>query len=253
MKLTRILYTVVIAVLFSSSAIAATTTQTQFNAKQVQAIQQIAHDYLVKNPQVLIEASQTLQKQQYEKATKASEAAVAKNAKQLFDSTGKPVVGNKNGSIVMVEFFDYQCPHCIDMAPLLGKIIKANPNLKVIFAELPIFGAASKYAAEAALASMQQGKYYAFHNALFNAGSRLTNAKTLKIAKSVGLNINKLKKDMKSKAIAAQIKSNFNLAKEIKLIGTPTFAIGNLKANKFSFVPGQTNQQGLQQAIDKVK
>ncbi len=252
MKFNRILYSAIIAIFMCSSAIAATT-QTQFNNNQVQAIQQIVHDYLVTNPQVLIEASQTLQKQQMQKAQQLSEAAVAQNAKQLFDSTGKPVAGNKNGSIVMVEFFDYQCPHCIDMDPLVDTLIKSNPNLKVIYAELPIFGNASKYAAEAALASMKQGKYDAFHKALFNAGSRLTNAKILKIAKSVGLNVDKLKQDMKDPAIDAQLKTNFELAKQIKLIGTPTFAIANLKANKFSFVPGQTNQQGLQQAIDKVK
>lgn len=253
MKLTRILYTAVIAVFFCTSAIAANTTQTQFNAKQVQAIQQVVHDYLIKNPQILVQVSQVLQKQQFEKNQKASEAAIAQNAKQLFDSTGKPVAGNKHGNIVMIEFSDYQCPHCIDMAPEVAKLIKANPNLKVIFAELPIFGAVSKYAAEAALASMQQDKYYAFHNALFKAGSPLTKAKVIKIAKSVGLNISKLKRDMKSKTIAQQFKSNFDLAKAIKLIGTPTFAIGNLKANKFSFVPGQVSPKDLQEAIDKVK
>ncbi len=252
MKFNRIFYSAIIAIFMCSGAFAATT-QTQFNKNQVQAIQQIVHDYLVTNPQVLIEASQTLQKQQMQKSQQFSEAAIAQNAKQIFDATGKPVAGNKNGSIVMVEFFDYQCPHCIDMDPLVDTLIKSNPNLKVIYAELPIFGAASKYASEAALASMKQGKYAAFHKALFNAGSQLTNAKILEIAKSVGLNVAQLKKDMQDPAIDAQIKANFELAKAIKLIGTPTFAIGNLKANKFSFVPGQTNQQGLQAAIDKVK
>lgn len=254
MKLSRILYVVVFAGLFAGvNALADNVPQTQFNDAQVQAIQQIMHDYLVNQPQVLIDASQSLQKQEMAKAQKDSEAAIAANATQIFNSKGKPVAGNANGNIVMVEFFDYQCPHCQAMAATITQVIKANPNLKVIFAEFPIFGDNSKFAAKAAIASMQQGKYLAFHNALLKASAPLTRRKVLQIAKATGLNIVKLQQDMKSKTIDTQIKANFDLAGKIKIMGTPAFAIGNLQNQKISYVPGQANQQDLQAAIDKVK
>lgn len=252
MKLNRILYAVV-AIAFFCCGNTMAATQTQFNDQQVQAIQQIVHDYIVKNPQVLIEASQTLQKQQMEQMQKAAESAIKANAKQLFNAKGKPVAGNKDGKIVMIEFFDYQCPHCKDMASAVEGLIKANPDLKVIFAEFPIFGAVSKYAADAAIASVNQGKYYPFHNALLATEDRLTNKKVIEIAKSVGINVAKLRGDMKAKAITNQIKDNFDLAGKIKLMGTPAFAIINLNNQKVSFVPGQTDQKGLQDAVNQVK
>lgn len=227
----------------------------QFNKDQVNQIQQIVHDYLIKNPEILVEVSNALQQKQLTAITSRVESTVPKYADQLFQANYRPTAGNPKGNIKMVEFFDYQCPHCKIMAPLIDQLIKANNDLKVIFIEWPIFGPNSNYAAQAALASMEQGKYYAFHNALLNKGYPLDKQTVLKIAKKVGINTRKLQKDMKDKAIDQQLKTNFELAKQtgIAQIGTPAFIIGNVDKNQFRFVPGQVDQAALQKAIDQVK
>jgi protein-disulfide isomerase len=227
----------------------------QFSSGQVKQIQQIVHDYLVNNPEVLVEASNALQQKQLTTVTNQVEASVTKNADQIFQVNGRPVVGNPKGNITMVEFFDYQCPHCKVMVPIVAQLIKANANLRVILIEWPIFGPSSKYASEAALASLKQNKYHDFHNALLNKGYPLDNKTVLKLAKSVGINIRKLQSDMKDKAIDQQITANFELANDTGIvhIGTPAFIIGNVDKNKFRFVPGQVDQADLQKAIDQVK
>lgn len=248
------LYGILIAFVLSINPIANAKTN-QFNSGQVKQIQQIVHDYLVNNPEVLVEASNALQQKQLIAVTNKVEGAVTKNADQIFQVNGRPVIGNPKGNITMVEFFDYQCPHCKVMVPIVDQLIKANANLKVIFIEWPIFGPNSKYAAEAALASLKQNKYHDFHNALLNKGYPLDNQTVLKIAKSIGINTWKLQRDMKDKAIDQQIIANFELAKNTGIIqiGTPAFIIGNVDKNKFRFVPGQVEQADLQKAIDQVK
>ena len=248
------LYVILMAfVLFISPIVNAK--PSQFSSGQVKQIQQIVHDYLVNNPEVLVEASNALQQKQLTAVTDQVEASVTKYAGQIFQVNGRPVAGNPKGNITMVEFFDYQCPHCKVMLPIVDQLIKINANLKVIFIEWPIFGPNSKYAAEAALASLKQDKYHDFHQALLNKGYPLDKNTVLKIAKTVGINTWKLQKDMQDKTIDQQITANLALAKDTGIIhiGTPAFIIGNTDKNKFRFVPGQVSQAALQQAIDQVK
>jgi protein-disulfide isomerase len=225
-----------------------------FSSDQVQQIQQIVHEYLINNPEVLVEVSNALQQKQLTAVTNQVETSIPKYADQIFQPNNRPVVGNPKGNITMVEFFDYQCPHCKVMAPIIDSLINANPNLKVIFIEWPIFPN-SKYAAEAALASLKQGKYHDFHNALLNKGYPLDKKTVLKIAKSVGINTRKLQRAMKNTAIDQHLQANFGLAKHLGLIhiGTPAFIIGNVDKKQFRFVPGQVDQATLQKAIDQVK
>jgi protein-disulfide isomerase len=238
------------AALFGSVAFAG---QAQFNPAQTQAIQQIVHDYLVKNPQVLVEASGALQQQQQVDATKQIKSAIPKNINALLNDKGKPVVGNVNGNIVMVEFFDFQCPHCKIMAGILDKMITANPDMKVIFMEWPFFDNNSTFASQAALASSKQNKYYALHVALLNKGYPLTKDDTLKTAKAIGLDVQKLQNDMKDKGIDQQIDDNAKLAQNLKLVGAPSIIIINSKTKKFQFFDGQADQKTVQKAIDAVK
>jgi protein-disulfide isomerase len=227
----------------------------KFSSGQVQQIQQIMHDYLINNPEVLVEVSNALQQKQLTAVTNRIETSIPKYADQIFQANNRPAAGNPKGNITMVEFFDYQCPHCKAMLPIIHALIKANLNLKIIFVEWPIFGVNSRYAAEAALASLKQGKYHDFHNALLNKGYSLDKQAVLKIAKSVGINTWKLKRDMRDKAIDQQLQANFALAKATGIIqvGTPVFIIGNVDKHQFRFVPGQVDQATLQKAIDQVK
>lgn len=220
-------------------------------------IEEVVHQYLLRKPEVLVEAMQILQRKQYEQAentVKETQKTAGRFAKSLFQQTTDPVAGNPNGSITVVEFFDYQCPHCVDMAPVMADIIKANPDVRIVFKDFPIRGPVSEMAARAALAAQKQGKYYEFSHALLTATQPLTEDSIYTIAKNLGLNVDQLKKDMNDNSVNNQLKANVKLAQDLKLFGTPAFFIGKTDTKEngnINYVPGQLNKSQLQTLIDK--
>ena len=230
-----------------------TTTSTNFSPTQVKDIQKIVRDYLISNPDVLVEASQALRKQQATLAQKNAMAAIEKDKQQLFEDPKTPTAGNLNGSVYIVEFFDYQCGHCKTMSSIVQNVVKNNKNVKMIFKELPIFGGASRLAAEMALASVAQGKYYQFHDALFQAAGPLTPTLIDTVAKRVGLDVSKLKKAASAPWVKQQLRANFRLAQALRLVGTPAFIISNKQMTKFRFIPGATSQSDLKQQVSAVE
>ena len=136
---------------------------------------------------------------------------------------------------------------------LCSKLIHINPNLKVIFKELPILGEGSAIAAKAALAANMQGKYVPFHDALLAENGPLNEAKIMEIAKKVGLNLDQLKKDMNNPAIMQQITANNELARALDLAGTPAFILTNSAENRFEFIPGETSEENLQNKLNQLK
>ncbi len=237
---------------------------TSFTPEQTKAIQTIVHDYLVNQPQVLIEASEALQKQEMAKAEQNAQSAIQTNATQLFADPMSPVAGNPNGSVTIVEFFDYQCPHCKDMTAIIEQLISSDKNVRVVFKELPIFGANSRFASTAALAvsKINPKAYLKFHNALMAASNPLNQDKVLKIAKDSGIDVNALKKAMDDKAINDQIEENFKLAQKMGIMGTPSFVIAKwnvgktdnqLNSDNTSFIPGATTLDKLKETIGKLK
>lgn len=167
-----------------------------------------------------------------------------------------PVVGNPNGAVTVVEFFDYQCSHCSSMAPVMSAVIKANPNVRFVFKDFPIRGPMSEYAARAALAANMQGKYYQMNHALLTTNEPLSKATILSIAKANGLNTKKLEKDMYSRTVTDQLKGTYQLAEELKLSGTPAFFIGKTNSQSFSsinYVLGEMSKRDLQKAIDQAQ
>jgi protein-disulfide isomerase len=233
-----------------AAVVETTPAASNFSPDQVKQIQQIVHDYLISNPQVLVEASQALQKQNEQQEQQFAQTAIQQNVQTLFNDPASPVAGNVNGTVTLVEFFDYQCGHCKEMNSIVEKAVKDNANLRLVFKELPIFGDDSQFAAKAALASVKQGKYLAYHNALLAADNPLNKDKVFAVAKSVGLNVVQLKKDMDSPAIQAQLRANFKLAQALRLIGTPTFVVGNKALNQFRYIPGATSAENLQGMIN---
>lgn len=236
-------------------SLAATTNTNNISPAERAKIEEVVHDYLLKKPEVLVEALQILQKKQYDQAeqtVKQTQQTVGTFAKDLFHQSNDPIAGNVNGKVTIVEFFDYQCPHCIDMAPVIAAIIKANPDVRVVFKEFPIRGPMSEFAARAALAANLQGKYMQFSHALLTANQPLTQELVYDIAQKQGLDVEKLKKDMTNKDIDNQLKETNKLAQNLKLFGTPAFFIGKTNDNvKIDYVPGQMDQKQLQNSIDK--
>jgi len=228
-----------------------------FSKQQESDIKKIVHDYLVNNPEVLLEASKSLQQRQQAMMKKEAQGAIAENAKELFNA-GSPVAGNAKGDVTLVEFFDYQCVHCKHMAPILKELVEKNKNLRVVYKDFPIFGKGSDFAARAALAAAMQGKYMELHNALIEKKQRLSPSIILKAADSVGINTTKLKADMKSDKVTGMVKDTMQLAEKLRLMGTPAFVVastpnGQYKAGgKTFFLPGAASLDALQGVIKEV-
>jgi len=243
----------------TASSFAANTTSSDISPAERAKIETVVHEYLIKNPQVLVEVMQILQRKQVDQAeqtVKQTQQIAASFANALFHQTNDPIVGNPNGKVTVVEFFDYQCPHCVEMAPIMGAIIKANPDVKVVYKEFPIRGPLSEFAARAALAANMQGKYDAFSHALLNSNAPLTEDSIMAMAKASGLDVDKLKKDMDSPAVKKQLKDNIKLAQDLKLFGTPALFVGKTSAigkDPISYLPGRMEQNQLQDSINKVK
>jgi protein-disulfide isomerase len=230
-----------------------------FTPAQIKEIQTILHDYLVDQPEVLMEASQRLQQRQQALMQAQAKSAIQKSGAALA-SGNLTVAGNPKGDVTLVEFFDYQCGHCVSMSPIIHELIKANSNLRVVFKEFPIFGKESEQAARGAIVAAMQGKYMKFQNKLFKVGKRIDEATITEVAKKVGLNMATFKTDMESQAVTDVLDSNHKLAEAIHLMGTPAFIIlsthqGHYQADSGPdpiFIPGEASQKTLQDGINRL-
>ncbi len=242
--------------LVSHAVLAEDSAASTMNDAQKKEVEKVVHDYLVNNPEVLLEASQALQQKQQQNMQQQAQSAIQDHADDLFQ--GKlTTVGNPKGHVTVVEFFDYQCIHCKKMAPVMDTVVKKDSDLRVIYKEFPIFGKSSETASRAALAAGMQGKYQKMHEALLSTEKHLTDKIVMDIAKSVGLDMHKLKKDMDGKEVSAILDSNRQLAEQLHLMGTPAFIVASTPDGKFkkgtepSFVPGAASEESLQEMIKK--
>ena len=259
MKMGRLLASVVVT---GAAALSAMAYAADMNTAQKQQIQAVVRDYIMSNPQVLVESLQGYQQKQMSQARdmmQKTQDSSPRFADALFHQANDPTVGSANAKITVVEFFDYQCPHCVDMTQVMDDLVASNPNVRVVFKEFPIRGPMSEYAAKAALAAKEQGKYFEFHKALMGSKQQpLTEDLILGFAKSTGLDIDKWKAAMNSPAVQQQLKANYKLAQELKLLGTPAIFIAKSNVSKASpataivFIPGQVDKAQMNQLIQKI-
>ena len=138
-----------------------------------------------------------------------------------------PVLGNPKGDITLTEFFDYNCPHCKKMVPTVQRLIASDPNLRVVFREWPVFGEGSEFAARAALASLDQGKYWQMHAGLMGMRDRAAEPSVMRVVRQLGLDEPKLRAAMQSDRVSEHIANSFLLADHMSLMGTPTMIAGD--------------------------
>jgi len=195
-----------------------------FSADQKQAIERIVRDYLVNNPEVLLEVGRELEKRQAEMQVAEHKRIIVENKDKIFASPADFVMGNPNGDITVVEFFDYNCPWCKRAVGELTKLIESDSNVKVVLKEFPIFGENSTFTAKVAMASRVQGKYLDFHMALMKE-RQVTKDNVFQIAEKVGLDVDKLKADMDKPEFDAAIKQNSAIAQALGIEGTPGYVV----------------------------
>ncbi len=217
--------------------------QTNFSAAQRAELQQMVHDYILENPDVVMEALTRLQARQEQAEEQQQRQQVASSAAQLFRSTDSPIMGNPNGDVTLVEFFDYQCGYCKRVLETVFQLTSSDPNLRVVFKEFPILGPASVVAARAALASREQGRYVEYHNALMAYRGALTEDSIFAVAGQIGLDVDRLRRDMESPAVSREINANMELARTLGIRGTPAFVIGD------RVIPGAVSIDVLRQLV----
>ena len=187
-------------------------------------VEQIIQDYLMANPEILREALVELEK-------KEDRAALASVSDALFKDPRDVSIGPKNAKVTVVEFFDYNCGFCKTSSDWLKGVMEKHPkDVRIVFKELPILDGrtkTSRNAAKAALAAARQGKYTTIHFSLM-AERSLTEDRVFQIAEKAGLDIEKLKKDMKDPELDRQLQDGLLLANRIpSLTGTPFFVIND--------------------------
>ncbi len=192
-----------------------------------EAFEQRVRDYILNHPEVVVEAFTLWQAQQKAQKQGQIKATIAEHQAAIFEDPDSPVGGNPKGDVTIVEFFDYNCPYCKKVAPVMAALEEADSQLRFVYKEFPILGPASDFAARAALAAREQGKYLELHHALMTSNTRLTETKVLELAREAGLNIDALQADMQNEAIEAQFARNRQLARALNLTGTPGFVIGS--------------------------
>jgi protein-disulfide isomerase len=212
-------------------------------------LEEAIHRYLVEHPEVLIEAMGVLQEREKIAEEEQRRQGMAMNRDLLENDPTSPVVGNPEGDVTMVEFFDYQCPYCKRVLPTVEQLIEEDDDLRVVYKEYPILGPVSVVAARVALASVKQDpdRYYELHNALMSEPGRLTESAIMGIAEGLGFDMERLKADMEAPDISQMIDRNIALARSLGINGTPSFVIGE------EMVPGAAHIRQLKQLIEKAR
>jgi protein-disulfide isomerase len=219
-----------------------------FTDAQRAEIKAIIKDYLTKeNPEVLVQAGQELQHREQTTAEAKSTEAVSKDKDKIFNDPNTPVGGNPKGDVTVVEFFDYQCGYCKMTEEAVEKLLAEDKKVKLVFKNFPILGAMSKEAAKASFASIRQDKFLKFHEALMNKKDHITQDLLAQTAKDVGMDVDKMKKDMADPAIDKLVQDSIALGGEVGARGTPFFIVGE---HVFS---GALQYDELKKAVDATR
>jgi protein-disulfide isomerase len=158
---------------------------------------------------------------------KRAEKAVAAHAEQIYRSSSDPILGNPQGDVSVVAFFDYNCPDCRRTGPALTELTAKDPKVRVVLKELPVLGADSEAAARVALAARKQGKYAELHERLLTERGRAGKDTALRIAAELGLDPAALERDMNDPAITDIILGNMRLARDLGVRGVPFYIVGD--------------------------
>jgi protein-disulfide isomerase len=213
-------------------------------ALSVPEIEKIVRDYLMREPEVIYEAIQELQKRQQAAEAERQQTAIVERADEIFRQPDDPVAGDPSGNVTLVEFFDYHCGYCRRMVGDLRALVDADAKVRFVFKELPVLGPDSVTAAKAALAAsrLDRGKYYDFHVALMQSKD-LSRDTVLKIAVAKGYEADTMAAEMDAAWVQERLDANQALAESLGINGTPSFVIGK------TLIPGAVDIGRLAQLV----
>lgn len=218
----------------------ATTSIESFTEAEQRDIDTLIREYILENPEVLIEAVQRHSAEQQAQAEENARIAMAESLDQLLDPKTGFVSGKDeaNAKVAVIEFYDYNCGFCKRAAPLVRDIVEKDEDVKISLRELPIFGGDSDYAAELSLAALSTGKFLDFHLAMMSTSGRVTEALVKQLAEQQGLNVEALEAEVASGSVAEAITINKGIAESMNIGGTPAFIVATLDGEFIRAIAG---------------
>jgi len=202
-----------------------------FTADQRGQIEQVVKEYLLSHPELLQEVMAELEKRQSAAESEKHRAAIKEYSGEIFTSPRQVTLGNAQGDVTLVEFFDYNCGYCKRALTDMLELIKTDPKLKFVLKEFPVLGDGSVQAAQVAAAARMQDKsgkkYLEFHQKLLGGRGQVDKARALAAAKETGFDVARIEKDMASEEVKAQLEESFKVAEALGLNGTPSYVVGD--------------------------
>ncbi|TKZ15867.1 DsbA family protein [Shimia litoralis] len=210
-------------------------------------VKELVLETILEHPGIVMEAVAILEQQQTAAAGMARSDVLTNQRNLLELDPNAPVLGNLDGDVTVVEFFDYNCPYCRRAMDEVQGLLDDDPNVRLVYREWPILGEGSVFAAKAALAAREQGKYEAFHWALMSMNGRAEEASVMRVAAEVGLDVDQLRRDMEAPSIQEHLATSMNLAQSLGFNGTPSFVVGE------ELVPGFVEKSQLVEVVETAR
>lgn len=244
MRLINLGAAIVLGALLTSTAVIGRAAE-PLSDEQRSAIETLVRDYILKNPEMIVESLRGYEEKHRQASEKEAREAIATSRDALEKDRTSPVAGNPQGDVTLVQFFDYRCGYCKKVVPAIQELLNTDKNIRLVFKEFPILGPDSVTASRAALAAWKiaPDKYFPFHLALMESRGEMNEARVLETAKKVGIDVDKLKAAMTDPAIKSAIERNVDLARTLQINGTPAFIIGG------QLVPGAVDLATLREMV----
>ncbi len=220
--------------------------KSSFTEEQKAELKDMFRQFINDNAELMMESVRKYQMDQEQKAAQTAQESL-KEYLPFFANKDLPMIGNKDGDVTVVEFFDYNCGYCRKAFEDIIKLIKKDENIRVVFQDIPILSPTSQKMAEFSLAAHKQGKYFEMHKAFMEHRGSQSDEAFLKLAKDAGLDVEQLKKDAKSDEVKATINKIHQMAQTLGIRGTPGFVIGD------QIYPGYIGKSGLEDAVKKAR
>jgi protein-disulfide isomerase len=227
------------ALLGAAAAALAVGSGSPVNTNDRKAIEEIVREYILNHPEILPQAMENLRAKEMSKAVEANRPALETPFAGAWE-------GNANGDVTLVEFFDYACGYCRASVNDIARLLKEDPNLKVVYREMPVLGQGSLDAAKISFAAAKQGKYAAFHRAMYATG-RPDEASIKKAVQTAGLDEAAARSYAKSTDVQQALEASARLQQELQITGTPTWVVGD------QLLGGAVGYDALKAAIAKTR
>jgi len=224
---------------------AASPARAEMNADDKREIERIVRDYILQNPEIVEKALITLEAQRREMAAAEQAGKITEMKDTILNSQHQAVLGNPNGRVTLVEFFDYNCGYCKRALNDMLALMESNPDLRVVMKEFPILSEGSMEAARISIAvkDLNPDLYLDYHRELLVRGGQANLQKAISVAKELGLDTEALKKAADEGSVTENIQEVRQIAQALGISGTPSYVVGG------ELIPGAVGFDQLQTKI----